>query len=148
MKELEEYIKDVVSPELADSAFISKSEAIRALSLLRDDILKSQTPQPKDELKEEFEKFRTEYRKAAGEHGRVRGLETEWTAFKKKFKKEVDSIVPLLIPALNNQIESRKAAKLKGEFVPYFKNFSTWLNQREWEAYEKREEPKKPSFTM
>jgi len=62
--------------------------------------------------------------------GTKRGLITEFENFIKKNKPE---IVDLLLPALEKEKKHRaKQTELK-EFVPPWKNLSTWINQRCWE---------------
>lgn len=38
-----------------------------------------------------------------------------------------------LTPALNKQIKHRNQLRLSGEFVPNWKDLSTWINQKGWE---------------
>ena len=59
-----------------------------------------------------------------------RGLETEFANFVKK-NKNWREIVPLLLPAIQAQIEWRLNAR--GEWRPPWKIFPTWINQRWWE---------------
>ena len=39
----------------------------------------------------------------------------------------------MLKPAIENQIQAKKAKEQKGKFVPEWKNLKTWINQRCWE---------------
>lgn len=94
----------------------------------------SQETEPVEDSKQLFEEFRILYRSAAGKSGRVRGLDTEYKEFKKKHK-DYQKVAPLLKEALQKQINHRKVMENKGEFVPFFKNLSTWLNQRDWEYW-------------
>ena len=64
--------------------------------------------------------------------GRKRGLDTEYAGFVKKHKDHRD-IVGLLLPAIQAQIDNRKVLAESKVFVPEWKNFSTWINQRCWE---------------
>lgn len=73
-----------------------------------------------------FEEFRKIY------PGKVRGLNTEFRDFTKKHK-DWENILPLLKPAIENQIKHSKILKGKNLFVPNWKNLKTWLNQRSWE---------------
>ncbi len=59
-----------------------------------------------------------------------RGLSTEFTNFKKKYKCWRE-FLPLLLPAVQAQIAWRETAK--GEWRPPWKNFPSWINQRWWE---------------
>ncbi len=61
--------------------------------------------------------------------GIVRGLETEFANLCKKYS-DWKEIVPLLLPAVEGQIAARKT---KQGFVPPWKNFQTWINNRCWE---------------
>ena len=90
-----------------------------------------QTKGDKQELNKEkinvsvvFDAFRLSF------PGTKRGLKTELEAFLKKNDSE---IVLLLIPALEREKSHRaKLAKLK-EFVPPWKNLSTWIYRKCWE---------------
>ncbi|MDR1349140.1 MAG: DUF6291 domain-containing protein [Prevotellaceae bacterium] len=64
--------------------------------------------------------------------GTKRGLNTEFENFKKKHKDWKD-VLPLLLPALEKQIEWRAKAKAANSFVPEWKHLKTWINQRCWE---------------
>ena len=77
-------------------------------------------------LMTEFEIFRTAYPGTRG------GFEAEFGNFKKKYK-DWEQIVPLLLPALENQMLWRKMAAEKGRFVPELKHLKTWINNRGWE---------------
>lgn len=72
--------------------------------------------------------------------GEKRGLETEF----ENFCKHPDWLKFLLSleAAVAGQIESRRLTKEKNEFVPPWKHFKTWINQRCWEV-ETGVEPKK-----
>lgn len=74
----------------------------------------------------EFEKFRELY------PGTKRGHKTEFENFKKKHK-DWRLVVPLLVEAIKNEINFHEAKTTKGEFVPEYKNLSTWINSRCWE---------------
>ena len=79
-------------------------------------------------LKSVFEGARKEY------PGVKRGLETEWENFQKKYKSELSEILPLLLPAINEAKTYRQdLEKMKVKFIPQWKNFSTWINNRCWE---------------
>jgi hypothetical protein len=64
--------------------------------------------------------------------GTKRGLETEYENFKKKHK-DWKNAVYLIKPAIENEIEHKRRLKAKSQFVPEWKNFQTWINQRCWE---------------
>ena len=90
-----------------------------------------QTKGDKQELKKEknnvsvvFDAFRLSF------PGTKRGLKTELEAFLKKNDSE---IIFLLLPALEREKSHRaKLAELK-EFVPPWKNLSTWIYRKCWE---------------
>ena len=71
-----------------------------------------------------FDEFRKQY------PGIKRGLETELNNFLKKNEKER---IHLLMPALEMEKKYKSEQKLFGEFVPSWKNLSTWINARCWE---------------
>jgi hypothetical protein len=71
-----------------------------------------------------FDQFRVEF------PGTKRGLKTELDNFTKKNDLE---IVHLLIPALNKEKQHRESLSKAGQFVPQWKNLSTWINQKCWE---------------
>jgi len=62
--------------------------------------------------------------------GTKRGLDPEWTGFLKACPKYSESL-PLLLPAIEREIEHRKKQVASG-FVPQWANFSTWINQKRW----------------
>jgi hypothetical protein len=78
-----------------------------------------------NKLLDEFEKARKLY------PGTKRGRDTEFADFKKKHR-DFAVIVPLLYSAISNQIESRQKAG-PDDFVPSWKYFRTWLNNKCWE---------------
>lgn len=61
-----------------------------------------------------------------------RGHETEWGNFKKKHRDWKDAVADL-VPAIQIQIRERELKQSRKEFVPPWKNFQTWINQRYWE---------------
>jgi len=75
---------------------------------------------------ESFDLFRKKYL------GTKNGNETEFNNFKKKHK-DWKTILPLLESIITKQIKSREQLKLRKEFIPSWKNLSTWINQRCWE---------------
>lgn len=76
-------------------------------------------------LLESFNCFRVIY------PGSKRGNETEFKNFKKH--KDYKIALPLLEPAIKNQISWRSEMQAAGMFVPEYKNLQTWINQRCWE---------------
>ena len=78
------------------------------------------------DIETQFEQFRQSY------PGTKRGFKTEWDNFKKKNPKTYRDIVPLLTPALQRLMEWRERAQTAGQFVPNFKNLTTWLNKQCW----------------
>lgn len=71
-----------------------------------------------------FEQFRSEY------PGTKRGLNTELENFLKKNNHES---VELLLPALNKEKSYKEKLSQSGQFVPQWKNMSTWINNKCWE---------------
>ncbi len=88
-----------------------------------------------DQAKAAFEQARKEF------YGTKRGLETEFANFVYHCKHPLNGYpkldfvktVPLLLPAIRNQIANRSRMMSKNEFVPPPKNFKTWINNRCWE---------------
>ena len=76
-----------------------------------------------------FDKFRKMYR------GTKRGLQTEFTNFKKKHK-DWREVLVILLPSYQAQQTKREQALRQGCFVPQEKNLQTYINQRCWEAEE------------
>ena len=74
----------------------------------------------------QFEQARKKY------PGTKRGLNTEYKNFKKKHT-DWKKVLPLLEPAIGRQIEWRMRSKATNRFVPEWKNFKTWINNRCWE---------------
>lgn len=85
------------------------------------------------DLKEKFEEFRTTYRFHAGHKGGVRGLDTEFAYFKKKHK-DYRVVIPILKEAVEKEAFHKTKDKIQGKFVPEWKNFKTWVNNRCWEV--------------
>lgn len=80
----------------------------------------------KETIKDKFKIFRQKY------PGTKRGLNKEFEDFEKKNKKELSVIINLLTPALEHEIENKKALKQSGEFCPDWKHLKTWINQECW----------------
>ena len=64
--------------------------------------------------------------------GTKRGGETELNNLVKKHK-DYKTVIPLMKAAILRQIQWRKELKIQKEFVPTWKNFQTWINNRSWE---------------
>ncbi|MGW8324138.1 MAG: GIY-YIG nuclease family protein [Desulfobacterales bacterium] len=79
-----------------------------------------------DENRNEFDRARIEY------PGTKRGLKTEYENFKKKHK-DYKTIITILYDAIIDQINWRKEMFEADMFVPEWKMFQTWINQRCWE---------------
>lgn len=79
-----------------------------------------------ENIKITFEEFRGLYK------GNKKGLNFEFDNFKKK-NDNYDEIVYLLKDAVLKEIENKESRKLKGLFVPEWKNLTTWINQKCWE---------------
>ena len=66
--------------------------------------------------------------------GVKRGCETEIKCLKKH--KDWLKVIPLLLPAIEEQIRRHRLKKQLNVFVPPWKHFQTWLNNRCWEEEE------------
>lgn len=64
--------------------------------------------------------------------GTKNGNETEFSNFKKKHK-DWNAVLPNLETIIKNQIKHKEQLKSQGQFVPAWKNLSTWINKRCWE---------------
>jgi hypothetical protein len=64
--------------------------------------------------------------------GKKNGLDTEFNNFIKKTK-DFNEVIHILEEKIKAQISIREAQKRKGEFVPPWKHFKTWINNRCWE---------------
>ena len=84
--------------------------------------------------KDLFEKARKLY------PGTVRGIDPEWVNFVKESRSRdwklcgwtIDSVTPLLKPAIEAQIAHRDILIRKKEFCPPWKHFKTWINNAWW----------------
>lgn len=66
--------------------------------------------------------------------GRKLGRDVEFAKLARRCKKEeLHIVVASLIPAIEKEINYRKKRADSGQFVPEWKNFSTWINARAWE---------------
>lgn len=83
------------------------------------------SPESSDSLSV-FEKVRYSYL------GIKRGKDTEFQNFKKKTR-DWKEVLPKLLPALENQIKWRDEMAAAGMFVPNWRYFRIWINQRGWE---------------
>lgn len=84
----------------------------------------------KEKEKEVFNEARIIY------PGTKRGLDVEFTNFKKH--KDWETYLPLIHPAIERQIKHRAEKKQLEQFIPEWKHFKTWVNNRSWEEeYEK-----------
>lgn len=72
-----------------------------------------------------FDAFRKSY------PGTKAGLGTEFKRLQKH--KDWREVLPTLLDKLNGQKAHREKMQAAGQFVPQWKNLSTWLNQRCWE---------------
>lgn len=64
--------------------------------------------------------------------GTKRGNDTEFNNFVKQHPDWKEEL-PRIGTAVQNQIKSRASLSQTGVFVPHWKNFQTWINQRCWE---------------
>ncbi len=63
--------------------------------------------------------------------GTKRGLSTEYSNFIKRYP-DYKRLLPLIKPAIEKQIAWRNSQP-QGKFIPEWKNFTTWINNRCWE---------------
>jgi len=68
--------------------------------------------------------------------GVKRGCDTEFEYFRKTHKKGWEEVLPLLLPAIDRQIERRRRNSLVNKFNPPWKHFKTWIYNRCWEETE------------
>ena len=80
-----------------------------------------------DDLLKEFEAARKLY------PGDKRGTDTELLNLMKKHK-DWRGVIPALEPAIELQIAHREEMVRKKEFVPSWKHFKTYINNRSWES--------------
>ena len=117
-----------ISPSVCLPRKTSCSSSLSSSSI---NSLKTKTPYSppegdgESESRKKFEQARKIY------PGTKRKLDVELANFRKQHKNHRE-ILPLLAPAIENQIEYRKALKAAGAFVPAWKHFRTWINQSCW----------------
>lgn len=135
VNDLDKNVSDppVVSSMLCSSMLYSSSEGGVGETKLPK--MKPENSSVNNERITVFDCFRKQY------PGSKRGLNTEYDNFRKKHRDYI-SVIPVLEPALINQIKWRSEMKTAGMFIPEWKNLQTWINQRCWEmekpAIEKR----------
>jgi len=86
---------------------------------------KKEEIQKKEEIPAEFLAFFEAY---PGSGAKNNG----WKQYKKKHKDWKESL-PLLLPALQKEIEHKRLLAENKQFVPEWKNLETWINKRCWE---------------
>jgi hypothetical protein len=64
--------------------------------------------------------------------GKKRGSDTEFKNYTKKHK-DWKNVLPKLKTSIENQIQARERKVKSGQWVPEWKNFTTWINNRCWE---------------
>lgn len=87
-----------------------------------------------------FDIFRKSYK------GTKNGNQTEFDNFKKKHK-DWKEVLPDLSALLGCIVNQREAARVANQFVPQWKNLSTWINQRCWEEEVSVETKKADTWT-
>ena len=95
----------------------------------------------KEAQKEKFEEGRKLFK------GTKRGLDTEYKNFKKAHK-DWGTVVNLIEPAIHKEIEWRTKQEAAKQFVPEWKNFQTWINQRCWEQEFDSKDPPVTTFKI
>lgn len=98
------------------------SEKLNAHLAVKDPARKMDLPK----IRETFEIFRKQY------PGTKNGFEVEFKNFRKKYSPTLDRDVEELLPALIRENEVRVMRSSRGEFMPPYKNLSTWINQHCW----------------
>jgi hypothetical protein len=102
-------------------------ECLEVLFDLLDSPAMPSKPRETDSLTEAFDIARKLY------PGTKRGLKTEFDNFKKKHK-DWREVVPQLEGIVQQQIDYKRSLVSAKKFCPEWKNFSTWVNNRWWEA--------------
>lgn len=131
MKRLESYIEDK-EQSIDGRCYISFSDCMDALQSLCYDMMAENYNHVKIDrnsaidAKEYFEEFRKAYK------GTKRGLDTEFSNFKKKHK-DYAVIAPMLFDIYTMQDIRRMAMSERGDWVPMLPNMQTYINQRRWE---------------
>ena len=64
--------------------------------------------------------------------GTKRGHDVEYQNFRKKYRMRMEKILPLLTPSVEAQIAHRATLTQRGDFVPPWKHFATWINGAWW----------------
>jgi hypothetical protein len=77
---------------------------------------------------EQFDRFRKKF------PGTKRGLQVEFDNFKKRHNKSWKTILPLLLPNLERQIEQRQLLANALRFVPEWPHLKTYINNAGWET--------------
>ena len=101
---------------------------------------KKEKNEKEDKELELFDTFRKSY------PGKKRGNETEFDNLIKKHN-DWKIVIPQLSQCLQDQKISRANAKANNQFVPEWKNLSTWINNRCWEE-EGGEKPKDEGYRI
>lgn len=131
MKQLEDYI-DGNTVVIDGKSYVPLSVCMDALEWISYDVraecsanINSSCDKVID-AREYFEEFRKVYK------GTKRGLDTEFSNFKKKHK-DYAVIAPMLFDIYTMQDIRRKAMSERGDWVPMLPNMQTYINQRRWE---------------
>lgn len=91
-----------------------------------------------------FAEAKEQYKILMSKNG-MKSAEAMFEAFVKKHKKWPEYL-PLLKPSIIRQSADATRRKAAGDFVPFPKNFQTWLNQKCWEIEVEEPEEKKHTF--
>lgn len=122
-------IADNLADSLADNLADSPADTILRNKEIKKIINKKTNKNLTDdfsELEEAFEVFRKRY------PGTKRGHKIEFENLKKKNPSTWQSIIPLLLPAIEREIRHHEEAAAAGVFVPAYANLATWINQSRW----------------
>lgn len=120
---------DNLADSLTDNVADSPADTILRNKEIKKIINKKQTKKSSDdfsELEDVFEIFRKRY------PGTKRGHNVEFENFKKKNPSTWQSIIPLLLPAIEREIRHHEESAAAHVFVPAYANLTTWINQSRW----------------
>lgn len=124
-------IEDNLEDSPADNIADNPADTNKEIKNIKNIIYKKQTKSDDadfSDLETAFESFRQVY------PGMKRGYKTEFENFKKKYPKTWREIVPLLLPAIQREMQYHEDANAAGQFVPSYKHLKTWINQAGWDT--------------
>lgn len=126
-------------PRILDNPNLVKSDSGKIQDLNKTNTEKQEEEKKREEsnteyisLKTHFDYCRNKYRKLGGV---VKGYDSEFSVLFKACKNDIDSacsVILVLEVAINKEAEYRQKCAENDVFVPPWKHFSTWLNQKCW----------------